>query len=112
MARARALIVTSHVESFSLVLVEAMYCGAVAISVDCPFGPREVLENGRFGLLSPQNDAASLAESMQLIACDDDLYHRLRERGRERAQEYGLPRVIPDWEEMFASIAFKDDGKK
>jgi len=111
MAQARALIVTSHVESFSLVLVEAMYCGAVAISVGCAFGPREVLENGRFGLLSSQDDAVSLAESMRRVACDDDLYHQLKKRGFDRAQEYGIRRVIPAWEEMFASSSLKDYKK-
>jgi len=100
-SQARSLILTSRVESFSLVLVDAMLFGAVPISVDCPFGLREILDNGRFGLLVPPEDAMALADAMWRVACDDGLHSGFKKLGLERAQHYGLPAVVPEWERIF-----------
>jgi glycosyltransferase involved in cell wall biosynthesis len=102
MKRSRALVLTSHVESFALVLVEAMLCGTVPIAVDCPYGPREVLDHGKYGLLVPQNDPQALADAMWQIANDDDLYLRMRALGPERALSYNISETILDWENLLS----------
>ncbi|MBI4849801.1 MAG: glycosyltransferase [Nitrospirae bacterium] len=107
MAAARALILTSHVESFGLVLVEAMLCGAIPISVDCPCGPREILDNGQYGLLVPPDDPQALADAMLRIANDDVLYDELRTKGPARAQQYDVTKVTREWECLFDDIKNK-----
>jgi len=99
MAKARALLLTSHYESFGLVLVEAMACGTVPIAVDCPVGPREVLEDGRTGLLVPTGDPDALAEAMLRIAHDDSLHSQLKEAGAKSVGKYDVHKVIPQWNE-------------
>ena len=64
MARARVFAVSSITEGLSMVLVEAMACGTPVVSTDCPHGPREVLEDGRWGLLVPVGDAEALATAI------------------------------------------------
>ena len=102
MSRARALVLTSHFEGFSLALVEAMACGAATIAVDCPSGPAEVLENGKRGLLVPADDAEALADAMARIIHDEDLYRELRERGYERAQDFAVSKIVPKWSDILA----------
>jgi glycosyltransferase involved in cell wall biosynthesis len=104
MAASRALLLTSHVESFSLVLVEAMLCGTVPVSVDCPAGPREVLEKGRYGVLVPPGDPVAFAEAMYRIAHDDALHEELKARGPERARSFDVSAVVPQWERLFRDI--------
>ncbi len=43
MSRAKALVVTSDSESFSMVLLEALACGCKVISSNCKYGPSEIL---------------------------------------------------------------------
>ena len=50
---------------FQNVLVEAMLCGCTPVSTDCPTGPREVLQDGRFGYLVPVQDPAALAAGIE-----------------------------------------------
>jgi glycosyltransferase involved in cell wall biosynthesis len=34
------------------------------VSTDCPSGPREILKNGKYGLLTPVGDAVALSSGM------------------------------------------------
>lgn len=64
-ARADVFALSSHVEGLPNVLVEAMMCGCTPVSVDCPTGPREVLQDGRLGYLVPVHDTAALADGLE-----------------------------------------------
>lgn len=64
-ARGDIFILSSHVEGLPNVLVEAMMCGLPVVATDCPTGPREVLQSGRFGTLVNVGDPASLADGIE-----------------------------------------------
>lgn len=64
-ARAQIFALSSHVEGMPNVLVEAMMCGCTPVSTDCPTGPRELLQEGRYGYLAKVGDPASIAEGLR-----------------------------------------------
>ncbi len=65
MRRARLFVLASRREGASAVIVEALACGTPVVSTDCPSGPAETLQQGRFGRLVPVGDAEAMAGAIQ-----------------------------------------------
>lgn len=63
-AKADTFVLSSRYEGLPTVLIEALGCGCKIVSTDCPSGPREILDNGRFGILATQ-DEESLVHSIE-----------------------------------------------
>lgn len=63
-AHADVFVLSSLVEGMPNVLVEAMMCGCTPVSTDCPTGPRELLQDGKYGYLVPTHDPHAMAGSI------------------------------------------------
>jgi glycosyltransferase involved in cell wall biosynthesis len=80
MARASVFVLSSLYEGLPGVLIQALACGCPVVSTDCPSGPREILDQGRFGPLVPVGDDAALARAIEEVLDDPPPAERLRAR--------------------------------
>jgi glycosyltransferase involved in cell wall biosynthesis len=64
MYNASAFILSSRWEGLPTVLIEAMACSCPVVATDCPSGPQEILEAGKYGSLIPIGNSVALADAM------------------------------------------------
>lgn len=82
MAHADLFAFTSRWEGLGFVLIEALAVGTPVVSTDCPSGPSEILEGGRYGALVPVGDDAALAEAMAATLASPLPASQLKEAAR------------------------------
>jgi glycosyltransferase involved in cell wall biosynthesis len=64
-ASADVVVVSSRSEGLPTVLIEALPFTCGIVSTDCPSGPREILDEGRWGSLVPCGEPAALADAIR-----------------------------------------------
>lgn len=55
---------TSRWEGLGFVVIEALALGTPVVSTDCPSGPREILQDGKYGQLVPVGDDSAMAQAI------------------------------------------------
>jgi glycosyltransferase involved in cell wall biosynthesis len=77
------LVNASDPEPFGIVLLEGMARGVPVVAVDSG-GPREIVQDGRTGVLARSGEPQALADAIELLLRDPDLRRRVGDAGRER----------------------------
>lgn len=103
------LLLTSVSEGLPLVLVEAMAVGCIPIAYDIPYGPAEVIRDGRNGFLVPAGDPdAAAAAIARLQSLSPRQVARLRKHARRTAEQFSDLEILRRWNaELRAAAARK-----
>lgn len=102
---AHVFVLPTQFESLSLATREAMACGCPPVAFGVG-GLRDVVEDGRTGLLAPDGRMDVLAEQIRRLLTDESLRREVGRAGRARS------RTFPDWDragarfvEILAAVA-------
>lgn len=103
--RANAFVLPSLFgESFSMVLVEAMACEVPVIASRCEWGPEEVLDHGRYGLLYDPGDVDGLTRQLRTVLDEPGEAADLMRAASHRAEEFSQDAVLPEFERHIAAL--------
>jgi D-inositol-3-phosphate glycosyltransferase len=89
---AEMVVVPSHYESFGLVALEAMACGAPVVASETG-GLAFLVRDGETGFHVPAGDAGALAERIGQLLEDQELRTRIGEQAAEYAKGYAWPLI-------------------
>lgn len=103
-ANSSLIVMTSNYEGFGMVLVEAMACGVPAIAFDCKCGPKDIIKNGKNGLLIANGDINGLAEAMMKLMSDRDYRKFLSGNAHRVTATYSEEAVMNQWINLFTSL--------
>ena len=97
-------VMSSRFEGFGLVICEAMTLGVPVVATDCTSGPREVLDNGEYGVLVPVEDIGKLADSIISLLQNPEKRLLLSQKGIIRAEKFNVSKAVNKFENMIDKI--------
>lgn len=92
---------TTSYESFGVAVLEAAACGTPVVSTSVGEIPLMWKDNENI-LLAENVGERELAEKICQLFADSELYTRIQENGRRRAEEYAWPSVEAQWKMVLA----------
>jgi len=98
------LIHSSKYEGFGMVLVEAMILGIPVISTNCPVGPREILEDGKNGVLVEVGNSKEMALKLNELIGDVKLREKYINNATKSIERFSSKKIKTQIEKLLEEI--------
>ena len=108
MAQCDVFVLASAWEGCPIALQEAMACGAAVIVTSAPGGMKDIIDNGKYGMLVPTGDPDALAKGIVQILTQPDLKQNYREQAKQRSQDFHYLNVCKQYLDFCQSISASD----
>jgi glycosyltransferase involved in cell wall biosynthesis len=95
-----AMILASKYEGLPNVLLEALTLKKPIISSDCPTGPREILSNGKSGILFNIGDYRDLSQKIKLMRNNYNKFLDMAKFGQKTLERYDKKRNLKKYYEL------------
>lgn len=100
-------VLSSRFEGFGMVIGEAMACGLPVIAFDCPWGPREIIQNNEDGYLIPDGDIEMFANKICYLIENEGIRKEMGRKARTNIQRFKIEEIARQWDELFNFLLTK-----
>jgi glycosyltransferase involved in cell wall biosynthesis len=95
-----------------MVMIEAMSCGLPAVCFDFKCGPRDIITEGKNGLVVKDGDIDGLAEAIVKLMKDDELRKRMGENAKKVVERYSEEKVMNKWVNLYEEAIADKSGNQ
>lgn len=92
---------TSSFEGWPLTIVEAMANGVVPIVMDSFAAVHDIIDNGKDGYITPNNDLYAYAEKLTQLMQNKNLRETISNAARQKTKNFSPEQVIEKWISLF-----------
>lgn len=104
LAKADLFLFSSLYEGSSLVILEALAAGIPVIATNTPYGPSEILDKGKYGMLVPMGNYRKMAKEAEKLLENLALRKKYSEKAFKRAKEFDLKKMLEQYEKLFTEV--------
>ena len=97
-------VLSSRFEGFGLVIIEAMSCGLPVLAFDCPWGPTEIITDGKDGLLVDNGNVSQLADSIIYLIDHPDVRKQMAEQAKRKSENYKIDNLAIVWKDLLEEL--------
>lgn len=91
-------------EGFPNAVVEALAAGCCVLATDCPGGTREILADGTYGVLVPNEDLEALTTALDDLLGDADKRDEFRRTAHNAVAGFDVGPIAQRWLTLFESV--------
>lgn len=103
-ANTSILALSSRYEGLPMVLLESQAAGIPAVSFACKCGPRDIIEDGRNGLLIPEGSTGGFADALLRLMRDDALRKAMGAEAYRMSDAWGEEKIMHRWKTLFGNL--------
>lgn len=104
MAHADAFVMTSVSEGFPSVLLEAMACEVPVVYTDCRFGPNEIIQQGKNGLLVPIRNPEAVAEAVKKVLDNKKFAQQLVHTAIRTIKHFSVKKTVKELSNLLQQV--------
>lgn len=98
-------ILSSRVDNFPMVLLEAMSNQLPVVAFDCPNGPSAILSDGEDAVLVERENVPALAQQIIRLAGNETLRRQMGKQAFDNVKRFSAQRVMAQWDALIKKHA-------
>ena len=103
-AKSKIYVLSSRYEGMPNALIEAMAAGTACISTDCKFGPSELINDGKNGLLIPVDDVRTLSEKILFLIKNDSARENIEKEAMKIRKKLDANTIYKKYYDYFVGV--------
>lgn len=103
-ANSEIFVLSSRYEGMPNALIEAMAAGTACISTDCKFGPSELINDGKNGLLIPVDDVRTLSEKILFLIKNETVRRNIEKNAIEIRKKLDANTIYKKYYDYFVGV--------
>ena len=103
-AKASIFALSSKMEGFPNVLVEAMAYGCAVVAFDCLTGPRDIIEDNKNGFLVKNGDIKMFANKLDTLISDKKNRESFSKEAVKIIKRLDENKIVKEWEELIKEV--------
>jgi len=88
-------------------MIEVTACGCPVVSTNCPSGPAEILENGKYSILIPVGVVEKMTKNIINILINKEHREKLSNKALKRAGEFFVEKAVDKYLQVFSEVAME-----